>query len=351
MSRHAGAVVGLLIGAVVGASGGAWAGVTLLSPPADVLESPGFTLVEASRGVVGQALRLNTSVQWKPTRMVTGASSGTVTTHELKPGSRLKPGDVLYTVDLRPVVVGKGAVPAFRDLAVGDEGRDVAQLQALLADLGYYVGDESGIFTPGTQWAVKAWQHDLGVERSGVVLRGDVIYVPDLPLRAALTESVDVGATVGEGQPVLELLPDSPSFTVALAENQVGMVPEGSQVELRYGDHKWEAKVVEVRPATEESAAEAVLINTGQGAICGEDCGAIPLGGATLVSSVIEVVPEESGVIVPAASVVTRADGTTGVVLAGGEFRAVTLGAAARGMAVVEGIESGVKVRTPGDVS
>ncbi len=72
-------------------------------------------------------------------------------------------GQVLYAVNLRPVVVAAGETPAFRSLGRGASGgADVAQLQGLLAGLGFFDGDADGEFGWATESAVRDWQESLG---------------------------------------------------------------------------------------------------------------------------------------------------------------------------------------------
>ena len=59
-------------------------------------------------------------------------SSDIVTTAPVK-GAKLTTGDVVMTVDGRPVFALPGVVPMHRDLAPGDDGPDVGQLEQALA--------------------------------------------------------------------------------------------------------------------------------------------------------------------------------------------------------------------------
>jgi hypothetical protein len=52
-------------------------------------------------------------------------------------GAKADCGDVIYRVDDNPVLLLRGAIPAYRDLHVGDEGNDVRQLNRNLHKLGY----------------------------------------------------------------------------------------------------------------------------------------------------------------------------------------------------------------------
>lgn len=53
-------------------------------------------------------------------------------------------------------------------LKKGNESEGVAALQGWLADAGYYKGEQSGKFGAGTEEAVKAFQADAGLSRTGV---------------------------------------------------------------------------------------------------------------------------------------------------------------------------------------
>jgi hypothetical protein len=73
--------------------------------------------------------------------------------------------------------------------------------------------------------------------------------------------------------------------------------------------------------------------------------------GETSFSTEIVVVPETEGPVVPVAGVVTSPDGSTAVVLVGGEMVEVTVLAVADGLAVVEGVSAGDVIVLPGEAS
>jgi peptidoglycan hydrolase-like protein with peptidoglycan-binding domain len=128
---------------------------------------------------------------------VTSSRSGVVTSLPAT-GTVLAPGDALYTVDTRPVVLLAGAMPAWRTFQVGmTDGEDVVQLERNLADLGWFTGAPDSRYTSETATAVRAWQRDLGVERTGVVERSAVLFA-DRALRVA-TVSTRLGADVTPG--------------------------------------------------------------------------------------------------------------------------------------------------------
>ena len=68
------------------------------------------------------------------------------------------PGNLIIEVAGQPFFVFQGTVPAYRDMAPGESGSDIAQLQAGLESLGFSVGgDTSGVYGPGTSAAVAAF--------------------------------------------------------------------------------------------------------------------------------------------------------------------------------------------------
>jgi peptidoglycan hydrolase-like protein with peptidoglycan-binding domain len=102
-------------------------------------------------------------------------------------------GERLYAVSGEPVLLLYGSVPAYRTLADGvSDGKDVEQLEANLAALGYEPGTVDEEFTASTADAVAAWQEDLGLEASGEVELGRVAFLRG-PQRVTELE-----ATLGE---------------------------------------------------------------------------------------------------------------------------------------------------------
>lgn len=87
-----------------------------------------------------------------------------VTAVRVKPGDKIDAGTVLLEVAGRPLFALPGAVPAFRDLRPGLQGKDVAQLQEALRRLGHRTSDANGVFGAGTKRAVSEFYEDLGYE-------------------------------------------------------------------------------------------------------------------------------------------------------------------------------------------
>jgi peptidoglycan hydrolase-like protein with peptidoglycan-binding domain len=336
----------------VGGVAGAWASDVLVRPVPDVLASPSFTMVESRQDSVSQSFRLNASAGWSSEPVAANLVAGTVTSIDLTDGDEVEPGDTLFRVDLRPVVVAEGDVPAFRELAQGDRGDDVAQLQELLIELDYYRGAPDGRFTNGVHWAVRAWQRDLGVTTDGVLRQGDVAFVPELPARLALSDEIAVGAVLAGGEAAILALADEPSFAIGLPDGQARSVRTGQLVEVDHGEEgdPWLAEIATITEDAEFGGLTAELAGIDGESICRDECASIPLGDPTLYPSEIQVVPETSGVVIPAAALGTDASGAVGVVLESGEFHPVEVVESVSGLAVVEDLDVGVRVRSSADV-
>jgi hypothetical protein len=210
-----------------------WAVVTVTQPAKDPLESPSYTLVTVVEGEVGASIQLNTLAG---VDVVTDRGEpGFRRRHERQRGRgrRVTQGSTIYTVDLRPVVVARGAVPAFRPIGDGTKGEDVRQVQQMLTDLGFYNGEVGGEAGSVTAAAIRDWQKSLGQEPTGVVEVGDIIFVPQLPARVSVDGKVVYpGASLVSGEQVLAGLPASPVFTVPATETQAAMMPSGTRVEI-----------------------------------------------------------------------------------------------------------------------
>jgi peptidoglycan hydrolase-like protein with peptidoglycan-binding domain len=116
-------------------------------------------------------------------------------------GRVVRQGQTLYRVDDSPVLLLYGSTPAYRDLRIGESGDDVRQLNAALVALGYSsdgkLDPTSDKFGWWTKVAVKELQDDLGVAKTGILMRGTVVFLPR-PIRVTAV-SATRGAPVGPG--------------------------------------------------------------------------------------------------------------------------------------------------------
>jgi peptidoglycan hydrolase-like protein with peptidoglycan-binding domain len=159
--------------------------------------------------------------------------SGTVTSLPAA-GATIQRGGALYKIDNDPVVLLYGSLPAYRALSPGDEGPDVKQLEKNLWALGhrgFTVDDE---YTSATAEAVEDWQDDLGLDDTGTVDLGRIVYATG-PIRVA-SRSVVPGANV---QPGTELLTTSATGRVATVELDIDdqrLARKGAKVDVTLPD-------------------------------------------------------------------------------------------------------------------
>ncbi len=211
------------------------------------------------------------------TMALAGAKNGVVT-DVISAGETIEQGDILYYVDGEPVVVMYGDVPAYRtlrDLSENMTGADVLQLEEALVALGYdpellAAVDEE--FTDYTETLVERWQEDLGVEETGQVTLGDVIFIP--AASEILSVNVAVGDSVNSGQPIATISTGAPlegADVLQLEEALVALGYDGPIV-----DGVWDG-----------GTKDAVL--AWQADIGLEEDGVIDLGEVVFLSSMVRV--------------------------------------------------------------
>ncbi|MBC9719570.1 peptidoglycan-binding protein [Streptomyces sp. TRM66268-LWL] len=102
------------------------------------------------------------------------SATGTVTWLP-KLGSEIGLGDTAFKADGRPIPLLYGDTPLYRELKPGVQGEDAAELERSLARLGYagFMVDKE--YTAQTAAAVRRWQRDLGVPRTGTITPRDAV--------------------------------------------------------------------------------------------------------------------------------------------------------------------------------
>ncbi|WP_214403543.1 peptidoglycan-binding protein [Pseudonocardia lacus] len=185
--------VGLVAVLVVGAAQGGAAPAAAATGPPDTATVVRTTLTETED--------VDGTLGFGDARPISARGPGTLTSVAAA-GAVVHRGEALFAVDTEPVVLLHGAMPAYRELRSGVEGADVAQLEENLAALGhtgFTVDDE---YTSATAEAVREWQEDLGLDETGRVQPGQVVFAP------ADVRVSEVSALVGDqvgGGPVLSV--------------------------------------------------------------------------------------------------------------------------------------------------
>lgn len=189
---------------------------------------------------------------------LTSARGGTLTSIA-EEGTILHRGDTVFEVDERATVLMLGTVPAYRALSSGLEGTDVRQLQRNLLALGFDDGGDlevTGEFDADTAEAVRDWQEDLGLDRTGVVEVGDVVF--ERGRRRMGSHLVEVGSSVAAGTQVSTTSSPGRVVTLDMDASDQDLVARGDrvQVELPSGELV-DGRVRSVARVAETDAADA----------------------------------------------------------------------------------------------
>jgi Putative peptidoglycan binding domain len=144
-------------------------------------------------------------------------------------------------VDQAPVVLLYGSIPAYRTMAEGANaadvsGADVAQLNHDLVALGYVGRSDAeaawGEFTGATKAGVEKLQKHLGVDQTGELSLGDVVFLPT----AARVTTLQANLGAPAAGPVLSASSTVRTVTVALEPDLASQVKAGDRVTITLPD-------------------------------------------------------------------------------------------------------------------
>jgi peptidoglycan hydrolase-like protein with peptidoglycan-binding domain len=149
-------------------------------------------------------------------------------------GDKVECGEVFYRVNDHPVLLLCGTVPAYRDLHIGDKGKDVRQLNRNLHKLGYDadvdVDPDDNEFTWKTEKALKELQHGKGFDVTGAFDRGDAVFLPGSVRIAKVTG--ELGGSAQPGAQVAQATYDTLVVQVNLEASQQGEVNVGDRARI-----------------------------------------------------------------------------------------------------------------------
>jgi peptidoglycan hydrolase-like protein with peptidoglycan-binding domain len=203
LPRRSRRVAFLAAGTVLILASGA-AGYTAWAQPTDVVpEEPmqvATTPVTAGRMVSERSLV--GTLQYSTKLPVVSGASGVITWLP-KVGGTIAPGDVMFRMNIEPVVMLSGRLPAWRTFTSGmTDGDDIRQLERNLRSFGFFDGDPDRRFNWNTVVAVKRWQKSLGAKQTGKVARSMILFSnQDLRVDGLSTR---VGAQLAAGATVYQ---------------------------------------------------------------------------------------------------------------------------------------------------
>ncbi|SDE21095.1 peptidoglycan-binding domain-containing protein [Glycomyces harbinensis] len=307
--------------------------------PTAVVELGDITAVETWKGTLDHGT---------PATIGT-AASGTVTRLPAV-GDDLAVGDTEIYVDEQPVVLLEGVIPMYRDLGPGDKGRDVEQLERGLADLGYDGFTVDREFTWYTAEAVRRWQRDLKVEKTGTVGADAVVFVAEGGRVDRL--HVAVGDTVAAGDAVLDLSGPEVFASLEVEVSDLDLVETGTEVLVLPADGTTVAGTVARREVVEADAEaegeEAEPVARIEVALA-EPVPEEQIGSPVSVEVVVE--RREDVLLVPVSALLALSEGGFGLQLAGQDaIVVVETGLFADGKVEItgEGLTEGTEVGTAG---
>jgi hypothetical protein len=161
-------------------------------------------------------------------------------------GTQIDCGETPYKVDQKPVILVCGSTPAYRDLAAGDEGKDVRALNKTLVNEGYAKKSEldpdSDYFGWGTTEALEKLQDERDADVTGRLDLGQAVFLPG-PLRISKVTAKN-GTSAGSGRPIMEASSNRREVTVKLDASQQSEVKKGDRAQITLPDNRITSGVV-----------------------------------------------------------------------------------------------------------
>ncbi|MFB9311177.1 multidrug efflux pump subunit AcrA (membrane-fusion protein) [Agromyces hippuratus] len=216
--------------AVLGIAGGVLA-VTL--PASSKEDGDGAAAADVAttpvdRGDLTERVRLNGRLGYGSVQEL-GTSLGGTITWLPDTGAVLDRGATLFRLDDDPVVLLIGALPMWRGFAEGmDDGPDVLQLEQNLAALGFFEREPDEEFAGSTAAAIERWQDSLGLEETGAIEPGRIVFAP-AAVRVA-QHKAQIGG--GAGASVIAVSDTVKRVTAFIAPNLEPIAPVGTPVQL-----------------------------------------------------------------------------------------------------------------------
>jgi multidrug efflux system membrane fusion protein len=167
-------------------------------------------------------------------------------------GTVVRRGETLYRVDNLPVILMYGTLPAYRALSSGTKGADVKQFEQELRNLGYtgFTVDEK--YDGNTAGAVKKWQKKLGLEQTGTVELGRVVFGAG-ELRVGALKA-GIGDKAQPGGEVFITTGTARLVTVKMAMSDQRLAAKGAAVKATLPDGKtYDGTITDVATVVETS--------------------------------------------------------------------------------------------------
>ncbi|VXB68771.1 peptidoglycan-binding protein [Plantibacter sp. T3] len=352
MSARRRIIAALCVGAVL-ISGGAVASIAMLSSAeASNQEEPSNTVrtgtAPITTGDLAGTTQATGTLDYADQRTI-GGGAGIVTAVPA-PGSTVALGGTLYAVDNVPVTLLHGPLPAWRAFESGmGDGPDVQQLEQSLAALGYFDREPDGEFAASTARAIERWQKALGVEETGRLELGSIVFMPG-DVRIASVDAA-VGTAASDKVVTVSSLNKRIDVPLKLADQRLGVV--GTKVDVNLpGGQRTTGTVTDVGVPTESDADGQKKVTIPVGITLDDPAAAAELQRATVTVG-FPTERRENVLSVPVEALIAIDDETFGVEVVEGKGKRrqvpVTTGLFADGRVEVsgDGIREGLDVVVP----
>jgi hypothetical protein len=288
---------------------------------------------------------------------VGGGADSQIVTEAPAVGTRVTEGSRIAEVSGRPVVALQGRVPMFRALRPGARGRDVLQLEQALLRLHRLAGTPDSVFDVAAQQAVASLYGAIGypVERGpsvdgtaqGVVVpAGEIVFLPELPLRVEAISVPVGGAVAGD---IMTVSRSSVHVVATMAAADAALVGAGMPARIDAGDEPVQFTGRVLRTKRSAASSNDVVVE-----IVPDDATAArrAVGLPARVTIAVSSTPADA-LVVPLAAVAAAGDGTSvvRVLRAGTRIEKVVVrpGLVADGFVVVTPVTAGA-LRTGDEV-
>lgn len=290
--------------------------VTVIAkPPASADASPnngaaGIETYTVGRGDLTERVRTKGNLGFAAGRDLGTTLPGIVTSMQ-PPGTAVTVGNELFRIDNFPVVLFHGGLPMWRAFADGmDKGPDIVQLEQNLQALGYFDREPDNEFTWRTEEAIKKWQKDIGVEVTGVIAPGQIVFLPS-DVRVA-DQKVAVGAAASPA--ILSVSGTVKQVTVNLDTNLATLATPGATVSVVLPDGSNVEGTIESVGAPEEKddGAGNKKLKLPTVVSLGDPAAAASLNNVT-VTVVITKVKSTNALLVPVLALLAKPGGGSAV--------------------------------------
>lgn len=338
----AGKYLAAAVGIAVVAGAGGWAiGATLVGGTnANAQETEQTVWAPATESSIGSALNLGATVKQPVQVVAANHLAGVVTS--ISPGE-IKTGDAIYAVAGINVFAAEGKIPFYRDIGPKTTGADVQQVEALLKSLGHFTGEPDATYDSSTASAIKKWQSTTKQKADGIITLGTLVAISSLPAQIQLAEAISPGKQLTGGEDAVMAPSGERTFNMGLTTEQAALIPQDSSIEIEHEKSSWKAVIAQTTTDESNTITHTLTAPDG-GPVCADQCAALPSGSSVTLRAKVIVVPATTGIGVPAAAITTDPAGQASVTTETGPVQ-VTVVASGKGIAIVEGLEEGTRVK------